>query len=134
MNGTAIPKTLKMTALPCLLFHRVLMWSLAVQKWHHAHGKVDTDVILDSGGPRLYGSVFQKYTAGELKTPAFVGAHEVCPEDTPLPDDAAQSRHDWWKQDKRALLSTQWWTCTAETALRTMPAGIKGLLASASNA
>ena len=53
--------------------------TLPVQKWHHAHGKVDTDVILDSGGPRLYGNVFQKWTAGKLKTPAFVGAHEVRP-------------------------------------------------------
>ena len=57
---------------------------LAVQKWHHAHGKVDTDVILDSGGPRLYGNVFQKWTAGTLKTPAFVGAHDVRPSQLPL--------------------------------------------------
>ena len=55
----------------------VLSLSLAVQKWKHAHGKVNTDTILDSGGPRLYGDVFRQYSAGELKTPAFVGAHNV---------------------------------------------------------
>ena len=47
------------------------------QKWHHAHGHVDTDVVLDSGGPRLYGDIFRKFTGGSLKTPAFVGAHQV---------------------------------------------------------
>ena len=47
------------------------------QKWHHAHGHVDTDVVLDSGGPRLYSDIFQKFTGGSLKTPAFVGAHQV---------------------------------------------------------
>lgn len=55
----------------------MLTLSLAVQKWKHAHGKVNTDTILDSGGPRLYGDVFRQYSAGELKTPAFVGAHNV---------------------------------------------------------
>lgn len=48
-----------------------------MQKWKRAHGKVDTDVILDSGGPRLYTNVFQKYTAGALKTSKFVGSHKV---------------------------------------------------------
>ena len=62
-----------------LLQHKcpMLTLSLAVQKWKHAHGKVNTDTILDSGGPRLYGDVFRQYSAGELKTPAFVGAHNV---------------------------------------------------------
>ena len=47
------------------------------QKWHHAHGHVDTDVVLDAGGPRLYGDIFRKFTGGSLRTPAFVGAHQV---------------------------------------------------------
>ena len=47
------------------------------QKWHHAHGRVDTDVVLDAGGPRLYGDIFRKFTGGSLRTPAFVGAHQV---------------------------------------------------------